>query len=356
MSFPRVLIIGDASVGRVQEILKNLDVEIDVVRDDVGIQHLEGPYDLIVATVKLTLAFGDSLDISRVPGSPTWIAVHSQDLIPLRERLRALGVHYLMQTSVSAAAVELLVAHTLYNGPERRVEHRLPVAAPVVCMNAGQSFEANLLDITRNGCRIELDAGLTLWGKTHVELPRTMVADRSVTLQGQILRTEPGAAPSRRFATIGFDTLSEEVALALAAVLDGQTLGTVLTPLHRPKSSDTKDDATPLQQAMKERIVLGADETQVGLFIPPGIKMAAGRELSAESVRLDPIPGLVAGRPIDIAIFGPTLDAPVLAEAMVVADDDQQGLLLGFQGLAPRELVRIQEVIETSSQIESLSP
>ena len=65
---------------------------------------------------------------------------------------------------------------------------------------------------------------------------------------------------------------------------------------------------------------------------------------------MDPMPDLTLGRSIDLAVYGPAHDDPVLAQATVAADDGRQGVVLRFQMLAPRERERLEEIMQAMLQ------
>lgn len=356
-SRPRVLLLGDASFSRVHEVLQSFDIELVVLRGDVQLADLEGPYDLIVATVKATAALGEGLQISSLPGKPTWVAIHTQDFLPLRERLRALGAHYLIQSSVSARALRLLIVHTLYRGPERRREARLPVGSAVLCINGGDSFDAELLDLTRDGCRVAVARGLDASGKICVELPSKLAGGETLTLHGKVLRTEIAPDDSSLFVVVQFDHLPQRLLHRLGQLLAGQTIGCLVTRLGEAASKTARLDGKEarVQETVRKRLSRAAPEIRLGVFLPGGVQMAVGRDLSVRGVRLEPMPDLTKGRSFDLAVYGPAHDAPVLVQSTVSANDGRQGVLLRFEMLAPRERGQLEEIIETSPQIELLS-
>ncbi len=356
-SRPRVLLLGDSSAGRAHEVLRSFDIELVVLRGDARLPDLEGSYDLIVATVKATAALGDALEISSLPGKPIWIALHTQDFLPLRERLRSLGVHYLVQSSVSPTTLRLLIVHTLYSGPERRGEPRLPIGSAVLCVNGGTSLDADLIDLTRDGCRLAVLNGLRVSGAIHIELPSKLAGGEALTLRGKVLRTEYASDKSRLFVTVRFDRLEQMLLHRLDQLLAGQTIGTVVTRLgagpSKPAGIDVKK--ARVQAAVQEQLSRLVPEVRIGVFLPGGVQMTVGRDLSVRGVRLNPMPALAMGRAIDLAVYGPAHDEPVLVQSSVSSDDGPLGVGLQFEMLAPRERGRLEEIIETASQIELLA-
>ena len=146
----KVLLLDDGDLFRIERMLKEFEVDLEHLRGDVIREDLEGSPDVVIATVKRILALEESVDLAGLPGKPVWIAVHSQDFLPLRVRLRKLGVHFLVQSSVGSEALRLLLAHAVYRGSEKREELRLPVGSPVKYRDAADNtFAAELLDGAR---------------------------------------------------------------------------------------------------------------------------------------------------------------------------------------------------------------
>ena len=108
-SIPRVLLLDDGDLARIRRMLADFEVELEHLRGEVLREDLEEPRDVVIATVKRILALEGSVDLSELPGKPVWIAVHTQDFLPLRVRLRNLGVRFLVQTSVGSEALRLLL-------------------------------------------------------------------------------------------------------------------------------------------------------------------------------------------------------------------------------------------------------
>ena len=132
----KVLLLDDGDLSRIRRLLADFEVELEHLRGDVIREDLEGSHDVIIATVKRILALEGSVDLTGLQNKPVWIAVHSQDFLPLRVRLRKLGVHFLVQSSVGSEALRLLLAHAVYRGAEKREDPRLPVGSPVDCRDA----------------------------------------------------------------------------------------------------------------------------------------------------------------------------------------------------------------------------
>ena len=125
-----MLVIDDGELARIRGLVGGFGADLTHLRGPVHPEDVAGPFDLVIATVRRILDLEGSLDLSSVPGKPVWIAVHSQDFLPLRVRLQKMGVRFLVQSSVGSEPLRLLLVHALYRGPELRDALRLPVGMP----------------------------------------------------------------------------------------------------------------------------------------------------------------------------------------------------------------------------------
>jgi len=377
-SRPRVLVIDDGELSRIRGFLSGYGVELQHLRGNVILEDLEGSFDLVIATVKQTLEFEGSVDLASLPGKPVWIAVHAQDFLPLRVRLRRMGVQYLVQSSVGSEALRLLLAHSLYQGPERRDGTRLPVGVPVACRSeAGEGFRADLLDLTRGGCRLLVDAEFGLGTGVSFDLPARLAGGEKCELSGRVARIEPHPGTPRTRVTIEFREIGVELLELLDSILQGKIIGTVVTRLGEDLSEETASTTIP---ASNREAPIGESESRVAptpeappeyphkrtnLRTPYMRKVTAlhgdsqfvilGRDLSIAGMRAVQIPGLPVGMELELAIYGAAGAEPVLVKAVVARDDGDLGTVFHFTEMAEWELPRLEAIVNAGSEIRSLS-
>jgi hypothetical protein len=400
-SSPRVLVLDDGELSRIRGFLAGYGISLKHLRGDVEREDLEGPYDLVIASVKRTIALEDVVDLASLPGKPVWIAVHAQDFLPLRIRLRRMGVRYLVQSSVGSEALRLLLVHSLYQGAERRDTLRLPVGVPVTGRTtSGEEFRAELLDLARSGCRLFAEAELALDAGVVVDLPAKLAGGQEVALPGRVSRIEPHPGTPRLLATIEFSDLGAEAVELLEAILAGRVIGTVVTrlgdelgsdaaPLTIPASAQrdggvgdapspasgafesmtTPAGPTPRESAVAPTPALNAPpryphertnrrapySRKVTALLAGGTQVILGRDLSIAGMRAEPLPEFALGTELELAIYGASGAEPVLVKAIVARDDGELGTVFRFTGMPDWERPRLEDIVGSISKIQSLA-
>ena len=311
----RVLLLDDGELGRIRGMLRDLDVDLEHLRGAVSSSDLlEGAYDVVFASVRSTLAFEGELDLGDLPGKPVWIAAHGQDFLPLRVRLRKLGVQFLIQSSVGSEALQLLIRHTLQKAPDKRGVLRLPVGCPVRCSGAdGSSFPTQLLDLSQGGCRILSTQQFEVDERLSVELPEKLAGGEACTLPGRVVRKELRAP--EYLLGVEFDDLPASSLEVIQAILAGKVIGTVVTRLSEELTEEvaalgltprSAADAAPVQDVPPDPSPSAPPEPEpdpkrrrnrrveytreVTALLGPGEHVILARDLSIEGMRPSPCP------------------------------------------------------------------
>jgi hypothetical protein len=374
----RVLLLDDGELGRIRGMLRDLDVDLEHLRGEVSSSDLlEGAYDVVFASVRSTLAFEGELDLGNLPGKPVWIAAHGQDFLPLRVRLRKLGVQFLIQSSVGSEALQLLIRHTLQKAPDKRGVLRLPVGCPVRCSGAdGSSFPTQLLDLSEGGCRILSKQQFEVDARLSVELPEKLAGGEACTLPGRVVRKEPRAP--EYLLGVAFDDLPASTLEVIQAILAGKVIGTVVTRLSEELTEEVAAlgltprpaaDAAPVQEVppdpspssppeldSKRRRNRRVEYTrEVTALLGPGEHVILARDLSIEGMRAEPLPELALGTRIELALYGPSGHEPILAQAEVTRDDGEDGTVFHFDPMPLGERKRLERIIASATEIRSLT-
>jgi len=360
---PRVAVIDDGELGRIRRALGDSEVELTHLRGQVIPEDLEGPFDLVVATVKRILDLEGKLDLSGLPGKPTWIAVHGQDFLPLRIRRRKLGIHFLVQSSVEQAALRLLLQHVLYRGPERRDGTRLPVGAAVVCTDdRGEKVDAALLDLTRDGCRLSTERAFEVGAELSIAFPAKLAGGREIPLPGRVVRTIADPGSERRTLGVAFGGIDAEASDMLDAIIEGKVIGTVVTPLGgalasaAPAEPSSAEDESTETAWPHERLNPRTPYTrEVTLLLHGRERVLLGRDLSIAGMRAAHAPDLPVGTRLELAIYGASGAEPVLVEAVVARDDGALGTIFHFERMANADRRRLAAIVEKAPKIRSLS-
>jgi len=382
---PKVLVLDDGELGRIRQALAKSKVDLEHQQGEVLVDDLEGPYDVVFATVKRTLAFEGSVDLTTLPGKPVWVAVHGQDFLPLRVRLRKIGVSFLIQTSVGDEALQLFLMYTIHQGRDKRGTPRLPVGSEVTCREeSGDPFQANLLDISQDGCRLVSDHPVLPGAVVAVDLPAELWAGEEYTLSGPIQRAEPLRKSGRSLLTVSFELLDPESLNLVEAILAGKVIGTVVTRLGeelaeetapttvnpkpapkttpaspkpaepQPKSAKPQPQPTaprPQEHKRRRRVVYSREVTAL---MGGSQFVVLARDLSIGGMRGEPLPELQLGTKLELAIYGPSGAEPVLVQAVVARDDGPAGTIFHFASIPSGERTRLEQIVARAPEIRSL--
>jgi hypothetical protein len=112
------------------------------------------PRDLLLTTCRRALELPRLESVGNEPAEPVWVCVHNQDFIPLRKRLRSLGVHFLVHSMIDAESLRLLLGQLLHAGADQRGTLRLPFGCQVAYGVGLEHRKAVLADLSADGCRI----------------------------------------------------------------------------------------------------------------------------------------------------------------------------------------------------------
>lgn len=158
LSAHAVLVLDDGDLEPVCRILEDLGVDFVRLSGDAIPRSLERPRDLLVTSWRR------ALDLPEFRGGyegcsddPTWVCVHELDLMPLRDRLRAWGVDFLVDLGVDGEALRLLFLQLLHRGAGKRREPRLPLTQRTPSRYGGGERRAELVEVSQNGARILAD-------------------------------------------------------------------------------------------------------------------------------------------------------------------------------------------------------
>ncbi len=370
-----VLLIDDGELGAALDELQQLDVVIDHVPGDPKAEDLEPPYELVVSSVRRAPALGAALEAAGAGTKPPWVAIHHQDFLPLRDRLRRAGVDYLVVDGVSSEALRLLFLHALYRGPERRRAPRLPVGAEVRWSAGERSGTACLLDLTVQGCRVSGPTGIEAGDRLTVSFPSGISAGRELRLDGRVTRADFGPAPEEAYLAVAFEGLDARSRQALEAILRGNAIGTRVTPLASeaassapaaartdtpapfdvPASDEPEEEEVLLDQEDRRERPRGRYKRQVTAESRGASLVLLGHDLSPDGMRVASDPHLRVGSLLKLTIFGGPGQRPAVIPARVIHDEGERGMLLGFSHMPTEAREALDSILAATPKIEVLT-
>jgi hypothetical protein len=341
-------LLDDGELDRVRVILERLGVEFALCRRVADAASVPRARDLLVSTGRRALAMPELGARPATEAPPLWLCIHGQDFDELRAKLRALGVHYLVNSAVDQESLRLLIEMLLHGQHERRTASRLPVGCEVsLRVERGVHF-AKLLDLSRGGARLRTDTVLAVGDRVEVELPQELRGRALASLPGRVARVEPSPGPGGRsgFAlAVELDALSSDARVELEAILSGSHPATRISALAAPR----KRDRRRTERRAYRRRVAALSAADAGTP-----RVALGHDLSVDGIRIARQPGLAKGVSVAIGLYGGEGGTPLTLEAEVVADHGPRGLGLAFRRVTAEQRLALDKLVAALPLLESL--
>jgi hypothetical protein len=340
---------------------------------------IEKPHDLLIMSWNPTREL-PTLHDNPEGAEPSRICLHSQDFLPFRERVRELGVDYLVQSALDEQSLRLFLLHRLHRGPERRVHLRLPLGGNVAVRYGDVEERVKLAELSNTACRVITTQEVLVGNSVRMTLSRGMGVQGELELAGQVIRSAECEAPGGRiqFSTvIRFGQLDESARAELDKVTGGQKIEIPVTQRHsRPKPSNEAQPATPLANHESHAPEAPGEGNSECAAAPPandqreearlsyagrvaligeGGGLALGRDLSTSGVCIAATQSAAVGNRLTIALYGDPRGEPVLVESTVMRVDAGE-LALRFDDLNPGQHTAITALLLGPSMVESLGP
>jgi len=356
---PSVLVLDDGELDNVVRVLEQIGADTLRLSKQQIPASLAAPTDMLVTTLKrvnskpeLTVPGGNSAQYA-------WVCLHNQDYVPVRERMRQAGVHFLIHTplgkELDGELVRLLFVQLLYEGAERRGSIRLPVASEVgVATDAGRQ-KGQLLELSGDSARVVLRHNLTESESATVHLPADLSPSVRGSYRGKVMRTNciEAADGSRAYSVvIAFVELEAERRTRIETLLAGHALAARIKPLV-----ELPERELVLEDDDRRRAARHSYPRRIAAFTPAdpeGPSLVIGRDLSMRGMRLAPHPDLRVGSRIALALYrGPSL-RPIVIEGEVLRDDGAMGVGVRFDPLQPDQARELGTMLEQLPAIRSL--
>jgi hypothetical protein len=354
------LLIGDAELDRIEILLRRFGVDFERVRAPRRTLQYPTPRRLLAVSGPCVPRLPELLPGAPGESQPLRICIHSQDFLPLRERLRDLGFHYLVQTALDETSLRMFFEQILYTGASQRASPRLPLGGPIEYRAPSASGAARLVDLSAEGCRISGAPGLRIDDPTTVLLPAALGGGAPLVLHGRVMRLAPArgaGAPAE--AVIRFGVLDPGTRGQVERLVQGKLPGTKVTPLAQvhvasqpaaspaPPTSDRTDRRRETRHPYQGRVEV--------LELPGGADGALGRDLSLAGVRITGGHPLRPDTKLTLALYGGRGGDPVVVEAEVVRVDGAEAALV-FGRLSEAQQSRIAALIAREPPLAAVEP
>ncbi len=372
---PSVLLLDDGELDRVHRMLQQLGV------DCVRLQKAEirgvvpKPRDLLISSCDRTLEMPQLESSQEVPLDPVWVCVHNQDFLPLRQRLRELGVHFLVHMALDQESLRLFLLQLLNRGPNRREQLRLPLGDSIQCGAVDAKLEpATLADLTADMCRVISPRAAEPETAIRIVLPESLGGGERLELQGCVVRSaecESRSGESMYSILMRLDGLDPEARAQVEKLVRGEQIGTRVTPLAERSSGDPVPSATVPREEVAEpqaeaetaprserrrhpRSEYGRTVGILDFEDSDRSQTALGHDLSLEGVRIVGLSGLAVGSEVTLALYGGSREEPVVLEATVLRDDGEDGQALVFKSVSDSQRHALEKLRAASPPLESL--
>ncbi|MEE8580612.1 MAG: PilZ domain-containing protein [Myxococcota bacterium] len=348
---PLILLAHDRELDDVRALLEGLGLGFVDRCDGVTSEDRGTPWDLVLATP------ARMLEMPGIPhrSEPIRIAVLDQDDAVSLLALQESGVELIVRRPVHAAALRLLILHSLYRGPEKRGPGRVSVGATVSYRQGLRRRSAILADLSVRGCRLLSHGSVKVGKRIKIHLPRKLLGGSALTLRGKVMRAE---TPREReddpkvFA-VRFETSSGDRSMRLEEAVQRFATGpAVFTPAgvgsaaDRPTPDAQSGESAALELELTnlvpepEVLVKNPEERRVDprraytrRMIALGeeaTRVLIGRDISLGGMRVDPHPLLQPNDELEIALHLRQRSEPTLLRVRVERDDGEAGLVLRF--------------------------
>jgi hypothetical protein len=292
------------------------------------------------------------------------VCVYDQDFLPLRERLRDLGVHYLVSGELAPHAFELFLRQLLNRGQERRSVRRIPLHCDVQVKVGGERCSARLLELSRDSCVVSARWGFREDQQVLLRLPAEHTGEEDLFVSGNVIRAS-GAPGSPITAVIGFDASDPRVIAHLQDLLAGNVLGTQVTPLRAEPSAPSMDaeswvgdafeDVQP-DQVERRKTPRHPYERRVDAVAFQGESEPSSflaKDLSLTGVCIATSSPLPLRSQIGLALYGRAREEPLFVRAEVVRRDGAD-VGLRFLPLSPGQTSALERLLAVSPPVEDL--
>lgn len=354
-----VLILDDGELGNIHRMLQRLGVDVERMQGDEIGTSVPTPRDLLITSGRRTLREMPELAATGDANSPIWVCVHSQDFLPMRERLCEMGVHYLLQNALDEQSRERFMVQLLRRGAEQRSSLRLHLGGEVRYRADGDAASGRLVELSLEGCRILTRESFESGTALTAILPPALGGGRELELGGIVLRESESEVHGghETFATvIQFGELGDARREQLAGIVRGEQIGTKITPLASvPDKTDHAGEERRTSSNRRAEIRHGyRGPARVLEFGPSEADPVLGCDLSLNGIRLSGCHGLASGAGVTVALFGTAREEPTVLSATVVRTTREGEAALTFDSVSQRDQQAIEKLLRAQPLLDAL--
>jgi hypothetical protein len=351
MSSP-VIIVDDGELADVRELLARLDVEY---AEETCLESAaeDASCGLLITSARRSVAPGCG---GARPRCKLYVVVYDGMSRTVRRVIAQSGCDVVIGRPVHPAVFQLLVAHALYAGPERRSLGRVAMEAPVMLRVGRRPREATIVQLSLRGCGLVSSQDMETGQGVEVIFPPGLTNGAALPLAGRVLAVGAFSANAGRShdIAVGFRSSHAAVRQVLQGVMDRHSLGT--TTALAPPPAEVPEAAAIVPDGGGERSVSDADRRagprklfarRVLAAAAGGTQVLIGRDLSAGGMRVRPVPGLQVGDEFKLALYGNGEHSALVLEAVVIRDDGWDGLVLHFRDVGASAAAELERLVKS---------
>ncbi len=375
---PSVLVLDDGELQRLQQVLERLGADFVRLTGESIPSQVESPRDLLITSGRRAMAMPRVVYGTAAAPKPFWVCIYDQDFRPLRERLRSLGVHFLIRGEVDASSVQLFLLQLLHRGAERRRCRRIPLRCEVELEIGSDRRKVQLVEISGETCRFVTDRDIPGGARAILRLPPSLTGEEACELSARRIRAsvcESAAGEPALAIVVGFRDLEPEVEAQLEALLSGSHRGTQVTPLAdepvlevaldgreihadvapEQTSPPSWDPARDGERRGHQRRVYQRRVEALRWSTDEGPRVALGKDLSRSGVRVVTSTRPRVGARVTLALYGGPREEPVVVDAEVVRVAGAESSLR-FLNVGSSERRQLEKLAGERPDFESLQP
>ena len=347
---------------RAAQVLIQDDGELGALRvllDEIGVSYRESMPEranevaLLFSTPRHALRLG-SLG-SALPPSTTHIVLADSITNTTRAQLHRFDCQYVVDEAFHAEAMQLLILHSLYRGPERRKSSRIALGEEVKLKIGWRSQSVTLIQLSDRGCGV-----LCEWDGKHdkpitVTLPKSLTGGSPMPFTGRVVGRGVTTC-GENTVSIAFSGLTPARCKTLQGMMKRHALGDFqMSPVQGRKPGEAKESKKPRATAARKASESGSQERrrspraeydQRVLASGDGRARALiGRDLSVGGMLVEPNEDLVPGEKVKLVLFGKSGTEPIVVRALVLRDNGDTGIALRFEDVSDETRARLEKLM-----------
>jgi len=400
-----ILLAREGELAEFHALLAELAVPVHVCGEGLPSAEMLAESRLVIAPAPRLLETGTP-DLG---GWPRTIAVVEGSSKSIAAHLNRIGVGIVIRRPIHPRALRLLLLHEIYRGPERRLRGRVLIDEPIRLHLGFRRVSGRLLELSPSGARLEMRRALSPGRTLRLVLDREFSRSKPMKLEARVIRCHGPAEGTYGPFEIGLSLLeaherAEEIDALLRRIRVRPVGSGSAAPAPAPASVRAAPPSPELASAPPTETVVEAPleppvepppepipaDTAYAAYAEPASteieealpaapdpeaaedrerrresrvrfarkitalgeeadRVLLGRDLSTGGMRIVPNAFVELGETLRIALHARPEDMPLVVRAEVVRDDGEQGLVLGFRDVDPRQRSRLDEIISASA-------